>query len=133
MQELCLATDNASQAMKVAAEALGEAMSVLVVQKRHLLLNLVEMWDAENVHFLDDPISQGGLFGDTVQSCDPAGEECNKAKVRVLQTVLHHTQETWWVTADLGSPCLEPGPPQAPIQEYRNASWCALAPKIGLQ
>ncbi len=42
-------------------------MSTMVVQERHLLLNLVEMKDVDKAHFLDTPISQAGLFGDTVE------------------------------------------------------------------
>ncbi|KAI2660195.1 hypothetical protein H4Q32_025915 [Labeo rohita] len=43
------------------------AMSTMVVQERHLWLNLAEMRDAEKVRFLDAPISQAGLFGETVE------------------------------------------------------------------
>lgn len=50
MQELHLATDLALRAMNVTA--LGQAMPTLVVQERHLLLNLVEMREAEKVPFL---------------------------------------------------------------------------------
>ncbi len=39
---------------------------LLVVQERHLWLNLAEMKDADKARFLDAPISQAGLFGDTV-------------------------------------------------------------------
>ncbi|KAI2661975.1 hypothetical protein H4Q32_007693 [Labeo rohita] len=35
--------------------------------ERHLWLNLAEMRDAEKVRFLDAPISQAGLFGETVE------------------------------------------------------------------
>lgn len=41
-------------------------MSTLVVQERHLWLNLADMCEVDKVHFLDSPISQAGLFGDTV-------------------------------------------------------------------
>ncbi len=34
---------------------------------RHLWLNLVEMKDVDKAHFLDAPISQAGLFGDTIE------------------------------------------------------------------
>lgn len=47
LQELCSATDYALRAMKVTAQALGQAMSTLVVQERHMWLNLVEMKDVE--------------------------------------------------------------------------------------
>ncbi|KAL0195456.1 hypothetical protein M9458_009028, partial [Cirrhinus mrigala] len=57
MQELRTATDFALRATKV--------MSTMVVQERHLWLNLAQMCDADKVRFLDAPISQAGLFGDT--------------------------------------------------------------------
>ncbi len=60
MQELRTAT-------KVTARSLGKAMSTMVVQERHLWLNLAEMKDVDKARFLDAPISQGGLFGDTVE------------------------------------------------------------------
>lgn len=66
MQELHLATDYALLATKVTVQALGLAMSTLVVQERHLWLNLTEIRIAEKAHFLYAPISQGGLFSDTV-------------------------------------------------------------------
>ncbi len=67
MQELCTATDFALRATKVTARSLGKAMSTMVVQERHLWLNLAEMKDADKARFLDAPISQAGLFGDTVE------------------------------------------------------------------
>ncbi len=51
----------------VTARSLGKAMSTMVVQERHLWLNLAEMKDVDKACFLDAPISQGGLFGDTVE------------------------------------------------------------------
>ncbi|KAL0177447.1 hypothetical protein M9458_026341, partial [Cirrhinus mrigala] len=67
LQELRSATDYALRATKVTAQALGRVMSTMVVQERHLWLNLAEMRDAEKVCFLDAPISQVGLFGETVE------------------------------------------------------------------
>ncbi len=67
MQELRTATDFALQATKVTARSLRKAMSTMVVQERHLWLNLAEMKDVDKARFLDAPISQGGLFGDTVE------------------------------------------------------------------
>ncbi len=66
MQVLRSATDFALRATKVTARSLGKAMSTMVVQERHLWLNLAEMKDVDKARFLDAPISQGGLFGDTV-------------------------------------------------------------------
>jgi hypothetical protein len=67
MQELRTATDFALRATKVTARSLGKAMSTLVAQERHLWLNLAEMKDVDKARFLDAPISQAGLFGDTVE------------------------------------------------------------------
>ncbi|KAL0186328.1 hypothetical protein M9458_017998, partial [Cirrhinus mrigala] len=47
-----------NRAMKVTAQALGRAMSTMVVQERHLWLNLAEMRDVEEVCFRYAPISQ---------------------------------------------------------------------------
>ncbi len=43
------------------------ALSTLVVQERHLWLNLAEMKDVDKACFLDAPISQTWLFGDTFE------------------------------------------------------------------
>ncbi len=67
MQELRTATDFALRATKVTTRSLGKAMSTMVVQERHLWLNLVEMKDVDKTHFLNAPISQAGLFGNTVE------------------------------------------------------------------
>ncbi|KAL0151371.1 hypothetical protein M9458_053365 [Cirrhinus mrigala] len=65
LQELRSVTDYALRATKVTAQVLRRAMSTMVVQERHLWLNLAEMRDAEKVRFLNTPISQVGLFGNT--------------------------------------------------------------------
>ncbi len=62
MQELRTATDLALRATKVTARALGQTMSTLVVQERHLWLTLADMREADKHRFLDSPISQAGLF-----------------------------------------------------------------------
>ncbi|RXN32928.1 translation initiation factor IF-2-like protein [Labeo rohita] len=67
MQELRAVTDFALRATKVTARSLGQVMSTLVVQERHLWLNLAQMADADKARFLDAPVSQTGLFGDTVE------------------------------------------------------------------
>ncbi len=39
----------------------------VLVQEHHLWLNLAEMKDVDKARFLDAPISQAGMFGDTVE------------------------------------------------------------------
>ncbi len=69
LHELRAATDLALRATKVTAQSLGRAMSTLVVQERHLWLCLTDMKEQEKVQFLNNPVSQTGLFGDAVESC----------------------------------------------------------------
>ncbi len=67
LHELRALTDLALRVTKVTAKSLGHAMSTLVVQERHLWLRLTDM-EQEKVQFLNAPVSQTGLFGDTVES-----------------------------------------------------------------
>ncbi len=67
LQELRTATDLALRATKVTARALGQTMSTLVVQERHLWLTLADMRESVKHRFLDSPISQAGLFGEAVE------------------------------------------------------------------
>ncbi len=67
LQELRTATDLALRATKVMARVLGQTMSTLVVQERHLWLSLADMRESDKHRFLDSPISQAGLFGDAVE------------------------------------------------------------------
>ncbi len=64
LQELRTATDLALRATKVTVRALGQTMSTLVVQERHLWLTLADMRESDKHRFLDSPISQAGLFGE---------------------------------------------------------------------
>ncbi len=67
LQELRTATDLTLRATKVTVRALGQKMSTLVVQERHLWLTLVDMREADKHRFLDSLISQAGLFGEAVE------------------------------------------------------------------
>ncbi|KAL0198547.1 hypothetical protein M9458_007087, partial [Cirrhinus mrigala] len=51
LHELRSATDYAFRATKVTAQALGRAMSTMMVQERHLWLNLAEMRDGPTVQY----------------------------------------------------------------------------------
>ncbi len=93
MQELRTATDFALRATKVTARSLGKAMSTMVVQERHLWLNLVEMKDVDKARFLDAPISQAGLFGDTVEGFAQqfsAVQQQTEAIQHTCPGVMHH-------------------------------------------
>ncbi len=68
VKELCKATDLALRATKHTAHAAGHSMAGSVAAERHLWLNLTEIHEKENVFLLDAPISQTGLFAETVSS-----------------------------------------------------------------
>ncbi|KAL0169952.1 hypothetical protein M9458_034548, partial [Cirrhinus mrigala] len=60
---------------------LRRVMSTMVVQEHHLWLNLAEMRDAKKVRFLDAPISQAGLFGETVEDFAQQFSTVKKQKI----------------------------------------------------
>ncbi len=70
--------------------------------------------------------------------CGPTGEGRDKAGlssrdgVRVLQPLLHRTQETRWVTSNLGPACSEPGPCQAPVQDVDAETHLSMRPSLRL-
>ncbi len=104
MQELRTATDFALRATKVTARSLAKAMSSMVVQERHLWLNLAEMKDIDKARFFDAPISQAGLFGDTVEGFAQqfsAIQQQTEAIQHTCPGVMHH-------------PPLPPGPGLSP-------------------
>ncbi len=222
LQELRTATDLALRATKVTARALGQTMSTLVVQERHLWLTLADMRESDKHRFLDSPISQASLFGEAVEdfaqqfsaaqkqteafrhilprrsaavstpppaaappsarrrgrppaaststparpqqqpalrpqrgagrrrpaqpgcpclacrSRGPTGEGRDRAgpssrdEVRVLQPLLHRTQERRWVTTNPGPACSEPGPSQAPVQDVDAETHLSMRPSLRL-
>ncbi len=68
----------------------------------------------------------------------PTGEGRDRAgpssryEVRVLQPLLHCTQEKWWVKTNLGSARFEPGPSQAPVQNAHTEThlWVRPSPRL---
>ncbi len=56
----------------------------------------------------------------------------SRYEVRVLQPLLHCTQERQWVKTNLGSARLEPGPSQAPVQNAHTKThlWVRLSPRL---
>ncbi len=80
VKELHRATDLALRATKHTARAVGRSMAGSVAAERHLWLNLTEIREKVNVFLLDAPISESGLFGETVRS---VVEKFRSAKTRV--------------------------------------------------
>ncbi|KAL0149007.1 hypothetical protein M9458_055622 [Cirrhinus mrigala] len=117
LHELRSATDYALRATKVTAQALGRAMSTMVVQERHLWLNLAEMRDAEKARFLDAPISQTGLFGETVEefaqqfSTRALAQLSRRSNLR-LSPAEEDPLRGWLRPRNL--PVLQPDPPNGP-------------------
>ncbi len=93
MQELRTAPDFALRVTKITSRSLGKAMSTMVVQERPLWLNLVEMKDVDKARFLEAPISQAGLFGDTVEGFAQqfsAVQQQTEAIQHTCPGVMHH-------------------------------------------
>ncbi len=83
--------DFALRATKVTARSLGKAMSTMVVQERHLWLNLVEMKDVDKARFLE--AGRAGLFGDTIEGFAQqfsAVQQQTKAIQHTCPGVIHH-------------------------------------------
>ncbi len=64
----------------------------------------------------DAPVLQCRSRGPTGEGRDRAGPS-SRDEVRVLQPLLHRTQERRWVTTNPGPARPEPGPSQAPVQD----------------
>ncbi len=70
--------------------------------------------------------------GPTGDGRDTAGPS-SRDGVRVLQRpLLHRTQETRWVTSNLGLACSEPGPCQAPVQDVDAETHLSMRPSLRL-
>ncbi|ROL03910.1 hypothetical protein DPX16_23345 [Anabarilius grahami] len=62
VRDLCVATDFALMATKCSAQAIGRAMSFMVVLHKHLWLTLADLKDADRKTLLNAPITLSGLF-----------------------------------------------------------------------
>ncbi len=145
MRELRTATDFALRATKVTARSLGKAMSTMVVQEHHLWLNLVEMKDVDKARFLDAPISQAGLFGDTVEGFAQqfsAVQQQTEAIQHTCPGVMHHPllppgpglSLPVAVGALLGPPeLLRPRPNRYAVSKLRLAHWIVEAVALAYQ
>ncbi|KAL0160844.1 hypothetical protein M9458_044569, partial [Cirrhinus mrigala] len=116
LHELRSATDYALRATKVTAQALGRAMSTMVVQERHLWLNLAEMRDAEKARFLDAPISQAGLFGEAVEEF---AQQFSTAKQQT--EAIKHILPRRAASAGSAQPTQQPPPPTRMTQAPQPA------------
>ncbi len=95
LQKLRTATDLALRATKVTARALGQTMSTLVVQERHLWLTLADTRESDKHRFLDSPISQAGLFGEAVEDL-------------ANSSLPHRSRRRRFITSCPGGPLLSP-------------------------
>ncbi len=70
--------------------------------------------------------------GPTGEGRDTAGPS-SRDGVRALQRpLLHRSQETRWVTSNLGPVCSEPGPCQAPVQDVDAETPLSMRPSLRL-
>ncbi len=70
--------------------------------------------------------------GPTGEGRDTAGPS-SRDGVRALQRpLLHRSQETRWVTSNMGPACSEPGPCQAPVQDVDAETPLSMRPSLRL-
>ncbi len=69
--------------------------------------------------------------GPTGEGHDRAGPS-SRDEVRVLQHLLHRTQERRWVTTNPGPAPSEPGPSQAPVQDVDAETHLSMRPSLRL-
>ncbi len=69
--------------------------------------------------------------GPTGEGRDRAGPS-SRDEVRVLQPLLHRTQERRWVTTNPGPVRSEPGPSQAPVQDVDAETHLSMRPSLRL-
>ncbi len=69
--------------------------------------------------------------GPTGEGRDRAGPS-SRDEVRVLQPLLHRTQERRWVTTNSGPARSEPGPSQAPVQDVDAETHLSMRPSLRL-
>ncbi len=69
--------------------------------------------------------------GPTGEGRDRAGPS-SRDEVRVLQPILHRTQERQWVTTNLGPARSEPGPSQAPVRDVDAETHLSMHPSLRL-
>ncbi len=69
--------------------------------------------------------------GPTGEGRDRAGPS-SRDEVRVLQPLLHRTQERRWVATNLGPARSEPGPSQAPVQDVDTETHLSMRPSLRL-
>ncbi len=72
-------TDLALRATKATAQAVGRAMSSLIVLECHLWLTMTEMKEADKVPFFDAQVLSGSLFGPAVEGFAECFTEAQKS------------------------------------------------------
>ncbi len=98
------------RATKATAQAIGWAMSSLVVLERHLWLTMMEMKEAGKVPFLDAPVLSSSLFGPAVKGF----AECFTEAQNSSQAMQHFFPKRASYSA--ASRCPKPAPTQQPAK-----------------
>ncbi|KAI2646588.1 Transposon Ty3-G Gag-Pol polyprotein [Labeo rohita] len=114
-QELRAATDFALRATKVTARSLGQVMSTLMVQERHLWLNLAQMADVDKARFPDAP----GLCPAGVPLRPPRSKN-NLLRLRLRPMMRPSPPDVVAATGERRCPLLR-GPPKPIPADLRGA------------
>ncbi len=105
-----------------------------------------QTWLRDSVHLASSQVQGHSVHLSVEQGCPclacrshgPTGEGRDRAgpssqdEVRVLQPLLHRTQERRWVTTNLGPARSEPGSSQAPVQNVDAETHLSMHPSLRL-
>ena len=102
-EEICVVTDHVLRLHKIAVQATGRAMGLMVLQERTRWLGLTNLTTKEKEELLDTPIVPQGLFGAAVTSMQKRCEEKKRDDEALKLCLPRKTQ---------------PAVPKAPQQSY---------------
>ncbi|XP_005928029.3 uncharacterized protein LOC102307223 [Haplochromis burtoni] len=94
-KEICVITDHVLRLHKVAIQATGRAMGLMVLQERARWLGLTNLTTKEKEELLDTPVVPQGLFGAAVTSmqkrCEEKKRDDEALKLCLLRRAQHAT------------------------------------------
>lgn len=93
VKELRRATDLVLRATKHTARAVGRSMAGLVSVERNLWLSLTDIKEKDRTFLLDVPISNDGLFGDSVMTVVEKFQAAKQQSAAFCQLIPHRARE----------------------------------------
>ncbi len=119
LRDLRSAMDQALRATKATAQAIGCSMSSLIVLERHLWLTMTEMKEADQIPFLDTPISSGSLSGPAVECFAERFTEAQKSSQAMRHFLPKRTSSSSASSRPKSAPTQQTAKPAPTTPEHR--------------